>query len=600
MDIATHAEVINCVIQDLKDKMFITSVKRHLESLSEEERKNQDVSNTIKLLDTILSRNITEKQEVVYEVNALEYSDTLRANIDDNTNFSKVFKRALISKLNSTAIISNLDPLIKRCSELAESTMLTTGKKSNEALNSLFDQIDELNKIAYKVKMNSDSGNILIIDPRGKSSRSTLGQVLTDMKMAVTNKIKTITPIDGFVGGGFAPKTFNIFGAIGGGGKSLSLQNILLYASKNNDVDLFETSPDMCPCLVYISMELSRKQLFARHLNWCGINISEDEVKNMDEQTVEEMVNKASEENGLNLPIVYIERLQGEYYTTCDEIDSECNNLVNSGFQPVMIAIDYLDRLEVSSSKHKFLGLSGAEGSVLLRQKAKECRDLGFKRNCPVISAAQLGADAQNEINKCEPFLTKVDVLQGTGVGMLATSKSLQTEVETIIFQHVFKIEKKTQDGDTLDSNSFVTFMVVKDRDGVSTYHMSERDRRNEGSYRRQTQKVRNSSVGSLLGDIFKITARPLAVIPMSGFRIDEFDYGRSIRVFYDSDKTDFVSLKDLQASYGYTSINGDDVLDYDDNSFEPEENSRIVVEAVDIPRTTGSKEPMLDQMLNV
>lgn len=561
IDVATHAALINCVIQDVKDRIFIQNIKQRLDSiaeLSEEHDKDEEI--TRKLLDDIISNNIVEKQEAVYLVTSLDYSDGLMSLIDDTAKFTKGFKKDLLIKINSTAIVASVKNRIDKISRLSEKAMLLSGKNSIDAAEGIIEELDELGRIGTKLrnKIKAKASNVIIIDP-DDGCHGTLGSVIDDLKESVTNRIKTIPVLDGFVGGGFAPKTFNMLAAIGGGGKSLTLQNILLYASKNNPKERFHLEEGMKPCLVYVSMEMDKKQLFLRHLDWCGLKISPVEAEIITEEELENKVVSMAKENGLKIPIMYIVRKSEDCSTSIVDIEDECSELINSGYQPVMISIDYLDRLEVASNRHKLLGFSGGEGAVLIRQKGRECRELAGKLNIPVVSAAQLGVEAQAEINKCTPFLRYVDVLHALGINMLAGSKTLQTEVETIIFQHVFNIENKTQDSENLESRLFCTFSVLKDRDGVSRYVLSDRDKKMEHEYRRSTQKVQNTFG---IAEVFKNTARLLTVIPLSGFRLDGEDYARSIRVYYPSDKADFLSLKDVMDEFGSKITAMDDAID--------------------------------------
>lgn len=563
MDLSQLSTAINCVLQDLKDKQFISSVKKQFDSFSPDEKKDPNIAESLKWFNIIIQRNISEQAEAVYELSSLEIDDDLRSLIDDETSYTKKFKSDFIAKLSVAASISSLKPNLERLTGMADKILLLNGKRAIDMLYDLYEGIDELQKLAYKTKTMSSSGNIVIIDPIDNSTHGTMGPVLEELKQAATNKIKSIPVIDDMVGGGFAPKTFNLFGAIGGNGKSLTLQNILLYASKNNDRSIFELEAGLKPCLLFISLELSKKQCYQRQLAWCGVTVSDSELEKLTETEMEQMTMEQANKTGFKLPVIYIERIQGEWYTSINEIESECDNLINMGFQPVMIAIDYLDRLEVNSNRHKQLGMTGADGSALLRQKGAECRELGFRRNCPVISAAQLNGEAQSEMNKVEAYLRSIDIVHHFGTGMLAGSKQLQTETDTIVFQHKIEIENKTQEGEVIETTEFIAMSVMKDRDGHSTYKLSVRDKENEIQYKKQTQKIRNTALGELLKD----TTRIHAVVPLHKFRLDESDYARSIRMFYPTDKTEFVCLTDL---IGKATGHNPYGMDEDDGPLDP------------------------------
>lgn len=553
MNVSTHAVILSCVMQDPKDRSFIQNVKKHIDNIlsADEEYKDSDLLSTAKLLDDVLVNNIVEKKEIIYNISSIGYSDALQCLLDDSTNYSKSFKKNLLVRLNATAITSGIKGKVDKVNRLIEKAELSDGKSSDEAVKDLIETLDELGKISFnfRQRMKSSQSTLLIIDPE-EGSRGTIGSVVDELKQAVSNKIKTLPVIDGFVGGGFSPKSFNMLAAIGGGGKSLTLQNLLFYASRENSPSAFDLGEGLKPCLVYVSLEMSKKQLYLRQLNWCGVRMTEDEIKGISEDDLERFTLEKAREAGFKIPIVYIVRQSENGPTTALDIEDEHYNLINAGYQPVMYSIDYLDRLDIAASQLKFLGMSGADGSVRVRQKGRELKELASKLNLPVVSAAQLDASAQAEITKCSPFFRQVDVLHSLGLNMLSGSKVLQTECETIIFQHIFRVENKTQEGDILESHSFCTFSVLKDRDGVSKYYLSERDKKMESEYRRSTQKLKNTVAGQI-SEVFKKTDRLLTVIPLHGFKLDESDYAMSIRVYYPSDKSDFVSLKDMMTSFG-------------------------------------------------
>lgn len=542
MDNSLKSTVINSVLQDLRDKQYIGSVKKQFDSLPDEEREKTDIKEINIWLSDVVNRNITEKQEAIYELSNRDLSDEVMGLIEESSTFTKKYKKDILTKLSANRAVSTLKPRLEKILGMMEQIELLGGKKAVNLLYDAYSLIDELQKTAYKVKTTSTSGNIVIIDPIDHSTHGTMRSVLDDLQQAVSNKIKSIAMIDNMVGGGFAPKSFHLFAAIGGNGKSLTLQNTLLYASKNNSVDSFDIEPGLKPCLVFVSLELAKKQCFQRQLAWYGIHISDKELELMTEEELEKMIIEHAESINLRIPIVYIERIQGQFNTTILDIQGECNSLINQGFKPVMVAIDYIDRMDVNSMKHRNLGMTGADGSSLLRQKGTECRELAFMLNCPVISAAQLNGEAQSELNKVEPYLRQIDILHHYGTGMLAGSKQLQSEIETIIFQHKIEIENKSQEGDTIETTTFIALAVMKSRDGTSTYKFSKRDHENMIAYKKYTQNLKNS----FLCELLKETSRVHGVIPLHGFKLDETDYGKSIRMFYTSDKSEFVSLNDL------------------------------------------------------
>ena len=198
-----------------------------------------------------------------------------------------------------------------------------------------------------------------------------------------------------------------------------------------------------------------------------------------------------------------------------------------------MVLIDYVDRLEVYSSKHQHLGTTGADGAALLRQKVKECRDLAVHKSVPVLTAAQLSGEVGNIIGECAKWPRQVDPVLNFSPGLLAGSKLLSTELELMIFCHKTSIEERNEETDQITYQNFMSMGVKKDRDGTARYNRSPRDMDNETMYVHYTKGLRNSGpVRTLIPNSSEIHV----VMPLDKFRIREDDYGRSIRMFYLSD----------------------------------------------------------------
>lgn len=572
MDINLHSTIINCILQDLEDKSYISEVKKHMSNLSSEERETLDVQETITLLSDIVKNNIIEKSEALYEISNKKFSKELRVLLDDTTNFSKRYKRDALAKLSVKSSVSSLEPFIAASQELLNKIELGNGKMAIEALYALYDNITALNKEAAHSKISSDKGERMIVDPIDNEGIETVVPVLKEMKTSNTNKVKIISALNSMLGGGSIPGTFNIFCAIGGEGKSQVMQNIIMYASKNNLVSDFELKPGMKPCLLYVSLELSKKQLFQRHLAWCDVVLTDTEVERMSDEGMKELVKSVNIREGLNIPIIYLDRTKSKFGTTCDDIENEIEELELQGYQSIMVVIDYLDKLNVASLEHKRLNLSGADGSALLRQKGKESRDLAMNKNTAVIGAAQLSGEAQSELGRLEPYYRMLDPLYHANLSMLAGSKLLQTEVEIIIFLKRIEIANKTVVADELVTDDFISAIALKYREGRTNYVFSERDKKNETQYNKYTFAVQNG----LLKGLFKETSKPHAVIPLHGFRLDEFDHGKSIRMFYANDHSEMIELADIIRNANYGTPRKNPMPDIERSEDKEKEENRI------------------------
>lgn len=547
------ATVLNAVLQDLRDRHFIAMAKRKLESNHPDILQDPDVKLAITFLDELVLHDIDEQKEALYMINSLEFSEDVKGNLDE-TRYSKKFKKDLLTNLDTNGVVSNLQPTIDRIVEGLSKVKMSHGKKSADALNGIYDDIEELHQTSFKSKVSTTSGKYLIFDPIIRDSQGTISNVYEEVLNSVTNQIKTFPALDQFFGGGIRPSSAVIFAARPANFKSGMLHNIALYASKNNTVSSFDLKPGLKPCIVFFSLELYSRQMFQRHLEWCGIHLSDEDVRKMSEKDLIAMVSESYQKVGLNIPIIYVVRIQGEYSTNVEDIAAECRTIENTyGYQAVMCLIDYIDRMQVLSKEHRKYSGVGAEGSAVLRQKVAECRNLAGQLKAPVVTAAQLNGEAELVIGQYAPYFRQLDLLHAFHQGMLAGSKILSSELEALIFLHKVTIENRSQDGEIRESRSYIAARLVKDRDNLAQYVFSKRDMAQDAAYRRYTTQIKNSPLRELL----KITSDAHTVIPLDHYRLSDEDYAYSIRCFYPSEKSDFIGLQDLihQQGGGYGNL---------------------------------------------
>ncbi len=552
LDINKHASIISVILADLVDRTYMYNVKKYFDQLPEDAKQHQDIVATIEWLHALITKNILEKSEAVYELMAANISNSLKRLIDSDASFSKTFKQELLTALSRDTVVANLEPLIDEIKEIvSDIRTFDSDKKSVKKMNSLFEGINKLNKAAQKNKIASSDSDMLILDPISNETYNTLPKIMEGFRTNVANKIKTIPALDMMFGGGIASKTLTLFGALTANFKSGTMQNLALYISKNNNKDVFMLDKDMRPCILFVSLELTLRQLILRDLSWMHVGKSEDDIKNMSDVEAQNLIFEARKENGLNIPIIYAERLAKKKWTTASILEDMILELRSTGMQVVVMVVDYLDRLDLDDVSFRGSGTGASETSLKLKQKAKELRDLAIKMDIVIITAAQLNSMARDAVRRCQPYIKQIDPVTTFSSGMFSSSATLETEVETSIYSHVIEIEERTENSLEVIKKKFVSYGLFKDRDGRALpYRKSERDLANESSVRSYENKLRqNRELRELMSDNIKFHV----LIPLEeGFRLSETDYAKSIRSYYPSDKGNFVSLEDvLKASEG-------------------------------------------------
>ena len=546
LDINKHAAIISVIMADLVDRTFIYSVKKYFENLPDEAKKHQDIEATLEWLQAILMKNINEKKEAAYELKAVNISKSLKMLIDYSSGYSKTYKRELLTALSRDTVVANLEPIVNDIKEMVvDIRTFDSDKKSVKKMVALFDEISHLYQVAQKNKIASSDSNMLIIDPTSKDTYNTLPKVMEGVRTSAANKIKTIPALDMMFGGGISAKTLTLFGAWTGNFKSGTMQNLALYMAKNNSKDAFKLDVNMQPCILFVSLELTLRQLLERDLAWMRSGVSEEELKTLSDEEVRDAIFNAREANGITIPIIYAERLTNKaQWTPASMVESMILELRSSGMQVVAVVVDYLDRMSLDDQSFKGAGTGAQENSLKLKQKAKELRDLAIKMDIIVITAAQLNGSVREIVKRCQPYIKQVDPVASFGSGMFMSSATLETEVETSIYSHLIEIEERTENSSEVIKKQFIAYGLFKDRDGKALpYKKSERDLSMESLERSYRNKLlQNRELRELMGENIKFHV----LIPLENWRLSETDYARTIRTYYPSEKGSFISMDDV------------------------------------------------------
>lgn len=566
-----HANILSAVLSDPTDRNFISTVRSYFDGIKEP---NKDEECTKNILKNIIVHNITERDEVLWNIASEDYSEKVVSNILHDIKYSQVYKSSLLSKLNMNKAVSKFIPYRDEMIKYLEIMDRDGGnRKGEDALKSLLELSNAIHKTAQDFALGNTVSNVLVLSPRARETDlSSYINLAKMMRVSTKNKVKTLPVMDNMWGGGAIPGSLYLCPGISGKGKSLFMQNLCLYACKNNKASDFVVEPGMSPCVVMFSYEMDFRQCLERTLSWLGIQFKTITEKESDVEYAERlksMMMEGFKKFNFELDIVYIAQNtdDGEALPDAGTIEAEIESLKNNlGLQPVFIAIDYLDRMDLRNKKLKVMGESGADGAVKTRLKAREVRDVGKRKQVVMLSATQLDADAMTKCDRIEPYQKTFDICLEFGMGNVSGSKNLRAEVEDVIMVHKFDIEVKSPDSDQKHKVSFIAVKQEKDRDNKASYKLSTRDKENFHQYQNYTQLLKNSS----RRDMLKLTTKVHAVIPMEGFRMSDVDYAMSIRMFFPSENSDFVSLNSL-VQQTFNSVSDDELNDRMEEMFEME-----------------------------
>lgn len=582
LDKALHANLLTAIISDPTDRSFISTVRSFFDSI---QNPNEDEEYTKTILKNIMLHNITEKDEVIFHIASADYTSKIISNVLYDVNYTQFYKKSLLAKLNMNKclakfipyrdeIVAKLDIMDRECGN----------KKAEDALNELMELAGKMHKTAQDFRLGNTTSNILFLDPLAEvEDTSMYASIAKIMIKSTKNRVKSIPVFDNMWGGGAIPGSLYLLPGISGKGKSLVMQNLALYACKNNNPEDFVTD-GLRPCVVFFSYEMDFRQCLERTISWLGLRtpVFDEENETIEEFTkkLEKVMKGGFKEFNIRIPIIYItqDTDSGNELPDAGTLEAEIERIKNDyGALPIFIAIDYLDRMDLRNKRLRTMGESGGEGAAKTRLKAREVRDVAKRKQIAMFSATQLDGDAMNKCDRMEPHQKQFDIILEFGMSNVSGSKNLRAEVEDVVLVHKFEIETKDPNTNEKITRDFVAVKQEKDRDGKGQYVFSTRDKDTFHQYQQYTQLLKNSAKREFL----KLTSKAHAVIPMDGFRMSDTDWAMSIRMFYPSENSDFVSLTNLvQESInglGEDELNGmmDEMFDVD--LLPPDEIDEII-----------------------
>ncbi|MGL5766496.1 MAG: DnaB family ATPase [Sarcina sp.] len=548
IDKSLHSNILTAVISDPSDRSFVSTLRSFFDSIPEP---NEDEEHTKTILKNIMIQNIIEKDEVIFNIASADYSDKVISNVLYDVSYTQFYKKSLLAKLNMTKCINKFIPYRDEIVGLLDVMDRESGnKKAENALQELIELTGRMHKTAQDFMLGNTTSNVLVLNPlASREDTSMFLNIANVMIKSTKNRVKTIPVFDNMWGGGAIPGSLYLLPGISGKGKSLVMQNLALYACKHNNPEDF-VSDGLTPAVLFFSYEMDFRQCLERTISWLGLSVPQiDEERGETKHEYADRLSKVMNEGfikfGIKIPIVYItqDTDSGSDLPDAGTIEAEIERMKNDyGLQPIFIAIDYLDRMDLRNKRLRGMGESGADGAVKTRLKAREVRDVAKRKQIAMFSATQLDAVAMGRCDAMEPYQRMFDIILEFGMMNVSGSKNLRAEVEDVVLVHKFEVETKDPNTDEKVKRDFVAVKQEKDRDGKAAYKLSSRDKENFHMYQQYTQLLKNSAKR----DMLKLTTKVHAVIPMEGFRMSDIDYAMSIRMFYPSENSDFVSIGNL------------------------------------------------------
>ena len=535
-------DILNMVLSSLDSRPYLLEMRKVLSGLVSED---EDVIKTIKFLNIIIDKDITSRKEVLAELDDLFDSNITSKINPKGSKFSPKYREDFLKNINAEKFSTLVNKYISDMSEtLVEMRSTNKEKVRSRLMDSIYNTSKELQEQLTSMKVSSGGSQSFIIDPNNtKMSIENLTPIINKSKESKQQSIKTFEGFDIVVHGGLKLGTTTLIVAKPSGFKSGLLQNLAIYATMNNSPDTFTmVPPGKTPAVFFVSLENTQRQLYERHVSFFHNSMQEVEaiIKGKSNEEIAAYIMQLSQENGTQLPIIYIDRVGHE--TNMSDIASDIAEYEQLGYHPVMLGIDYLSKMTTIDPTYRRYSDSSQEGAKKQAKKSEEIRSYCIERNVAGVIPEQLSTDAIRELEALRVECRRVDPLYHCTMDMINGARDLSREYENVIFIYKSEVANLEKCSDTTVISEYISLINKKVREEKMEYKLSNRDKLNGPLADLQTKKLKAGP----LRDKLKETAELHVVMPLNNYRISDTDYAKSIRCFYVNDNTDAVSLSNL------------------------------------------------------
>lgn len=263
--------------------------------------------------------------------------------------------------------VENKDFLIAETEKYIQKVEMTTAiLKSADIIkkDGNFEQVLGFVSDALKIKFDKDIG---------MSYKNSLEHRLEYYHMKNSGITCGLESIDKILGGGFKPKTLNVFGAPSHTGKSMALISVSCALALQKKKVLF------------IPLEMSEEEI-AKRMDSNILDIDSNELKDVDLDVFRAKFDQVKDLLGDTIIKEYPAGMMSTF-----KLEALLDTLaLEDGFIPDVIVIDYLTLM--ASSRVTMAQAGG--GYAYYKAIAEELHGLAKKYNIPVITAAQLNRSA--------------------------------------------------------------------------------------------------------------------------------------------------------------------------------------------------------------
>ena len=376
------------------------------------------------VLDSRLNKNLSKKELIISDIQGLmkeKYPDLTTDTFPEicATDVQWIESDIVPRYLNAALIYNSIQDLQEACHKYTASSPDQMEKR----INDLYDKIDNISTKKRRNEIDADTEDSLF---QVSNFENTVTKIWNTQK-SEGYKLRTgIQSLNKMLNGGLEGGRVYCFFGPSGGGKSLTIAN-LLYQIKKFNTDIKTKDKTLKPCICLLTME---NMLFEVVQTLYNIVVANEDISNRPLDEVLNLIKNSDmfiDENGERNPIEIFIKFKPINSITTDYLYKITEDLKDEGYEVVCMFQDYIMRI-------KSVERSYVEDRVKYGNIINEFKNYAMYYSIPVVTAAQLNRDASKTIDSYTVDGNFDDMIDHIGRANIAESAQIDFNLDAIIF----------------------------------------------------------------------------------------------------------------------------------------------------------------------
>ena len=376
------------------------------------------------VLKSRLDKNLSNKELIIADIQGMMKDKYPNLNKDTypEIGLSDVqwLESDVVPKYLNAALVHNS---VFELQELCQKYANASPDQLENKLNLLYDKIDSIHSQKRRNELDSDTEDSLF----QMSDYEDIVTKIWNTQRSNGYKLKTgIKYLNKMLNGGLEEGRVYCFFGPSGGGKSLTLAN-LLYQLKKYNSGVKTKDPTLKPAIVLLTMENMISEVVQTLYN---IVVADEDISNRPLPEVLKDISDSDifrDENGNENDIEIFIKFKPINSITTDYLYKLTDELRDEGYEVICMMQDYIMRI-------KSVERNNVEDRVKYGNIINEFKNYAMYYSVPVITAAQLNRDASKIIDNYKVDGKFDDMMDHIGRANIAESSQIDFNLDAIIF----------------------------------------------------------------------------------------------------------------------------------------------------------------------